>query len=45
MRDDVEHRSSGSFHGFDSPVEALKFYYEHVLNGRHPEGYEYNMQK
>lgn len=34
-----------AFHGFSSPVEALKYYYEHELGGRHPDGFEYRQEK
>jgi hypothetical protein len=37
--------SEKSFHGFGSPTEALNFYYENVLNGRHPDGFEYKQEK
>ena len=33
------------FHGFESPLAALNYYYEHELNGRHPEGFEYNQER
>lgn len=34
-----------TFHGFETPTEALNFYYEHVLGGRHPDGFEYKQEK
>ncbi len=33
------------FHGFQTPVEALNYYYENVLGGRHPDGFEYRQEK
>ena len=33
------------FHGFSSPLEALKFYYEHQLNGRHTDCFEFRQEK
>ena len=36
---------TGGFHGFDSPVDALNYYYETELCGRHPDGFEYRQEK
>ena len=33
------------FHGFATPVDALNYYYENVLGGRHPDGFEYRQEK
>lgn len=38
-------KKEGTFHGFGSPTEALNHYYEHVLGGRHPDGFEYKQEK
>ena len=45
MAEEKTEQSERSFHGFASPVEALNFYYEHQLNGRHPDGFEYRQEK
>lgn len=36
---------NASFHGFASPVEALKHYYKHMLNGRHTDCFEFRQEK
>ena len=33
------------FHGFSSPLEALNYYYEHQLNGRHTDCFEFRQEK
>lgn len=33
------------FHGFDSPLEALNFYYKHQLNDRHTDCFEFRQEK
>lgn len=37
--------SAIGFHGFESPLEALNYYYEHVLNGRHTDCFEFRQEK
>ena len=34
-----------NFHGFKTPTDALNYYYEHKLGGRHPDGFEYRQEK
>lgn len=38
-------KEDNGFHGFETPTAALNYYYENVLGGRHPEGFEYNQEK
>ena len=45
MCSDTHNETENTFHGFSSPTEALNFYYEHILGGRHPEGFEYKQEK
>ena len=33
------------FHGFDSPLEALTYYYKHKLQGRHTDCFEFRQEK
>ena len=33
------------FHGFESPLEALKHYYKHQLNGRHTDCFEFRQER
>ena len=33
------------FHGFESPLAALNYYYQHVLNGRHTDCFEFRQEK
>ena len=33
------------FHGFDSPLEALNYYYKHQLNDRHTDCFEFRKEK
>lgn len=33
------------FHGFDSPLDALNFYYKHQLNDRHTDCFEFRKEK
>ena len=42
--DDLQ-KTDKPFHGFASPTEALNYYYENVLGGRHPDGFEYKQEK
>lgn len=42
---DGKNNEGCKFHGFNSPTEALNFYYENVLGGRHPDGFEYKQEK
>lgn len=45
MCEDTPNESEKPFHGFVSPTDALNYYYEHVLGGRHPDGFEYKQEK
>lgn len=33
------------FHGFDSPLDALNYYYKHQLNDRHTDCFEFRQEK
>jgi hypothetical protein len=41
----MEDNGDKSFHGFASAEEALNFYYQEVLGGRHIDCFEYRQEK
>lgn len=43
MCEDLE--CGAKFHGFDSPLDALNYYYQHQLNGRHTDCFEFRQEK
>ncbi len=37
--------NTARFHGFDSPLDALNYYYKHQLNDRHTDCFEFRQEK